>query len=66
MPEQKVEPFEGTTPFETHRGTADLYDADEQAVDDHKLLGESSMSKVRSPEGPPRSADWCAMMPGSV
>jgi hypothetical protein len=54
IPEQKVEPFRGDTPFQTHRGTADLYDADEQAVDDHKLLGPTSMAKVRSQEGPPR------------
>jgi hypothetical protein len=54
VPEQKVEPFEGATPFQTHRGTADLYDADEQSVDDHKLLGPTSMAKVRSSEGPPR------------
>ena len=54
VPEQKVEPFRGATPFQTHRGTADLYDADEQSVDDHKLLGPTSMAKVRSPDGPPQ------------
>jgi hypothetical protein len=53
VPERKVEPFEGTTPFETHRGTADLYDADEFAVDDHKFLGKTSMEKVRK-NGPPQ------------
>jgi hypothetical protein len=39
--EQKV------TPHPEHPGTADLYDALEQCVDDHKFLGESSMAKVR-------------------
>ena len=39
--EQKV------TPHPDHPGTADLYDAVEQAVVDHKFLGESSMAKVR-------------------
>jgi len=39
--EQKV------TPHPEHPGTADLYDAVEQAVVDHKFLGESSMAKVR-------------------
>ena len=53
VPERKVEPFEGDTPFQTHRGTADLYDADEFAVDDHKFLGKTSMEKVRK-NGPPR------------
>lgn len=41
-------------PHPDHAGTADLYDANEQAVVDHKILGESSMAKVRSPKGPPR------------
>lgn len=54
VPEQKVEPFIGGTPFDTHRGTADLYDADEQSVNDHKILGPTSLAKVRAPEGPPR------------
>lgn len=40
------------TPHPDHPGTADLYDAQEQCVDDHKFLGESSMSKVR--KRPPR------------
>lgn len=52
--ERKVEPFEGASPFETHRGTADLFDADEQAVVDHKFLGVRSMDKIRSAAGPPR------------
>lgn len=46
--EQRVEPHP------LHPGTADLYDAREQAVVDHKALGESSMAKVRSTGGPPR------------
>lgn len=40
------------TPHPDHPGTADLYDAAEQAVVDHKFLGESSMAKVR--KDPPR------------
>lgn len=44
--EQKV------TPHPNHPGTADLYDAAEQAVVDHKFLGESSMAKIR--KDPPR------------
>jgi hypothetical protein len=47
VPEARVTPIDG------HPGTADLYDADEQSVDDHKILGETSMRKVRAPEGPP-------------
>lgn len=35
-------------PHPEHRGTADLYDAVEQAVWDHKNLGESSMAKLRA------------------
>jgi hypothetical protein len=35
------------TPHPDHPGTADLYDAIEHAVVDHKFLGESSMAKVR-------------------
>jgi len=35
------------TPHPDHPGTADLYDAVEQCVDDHKFLGESSMTKIR-------------------
>lgn len=42
------------TPHPDHPGTADLYDAVEQAVVDHKFLGETSMAKVRSAAGPSR------------
>lgn len=35
------------TPHPDHPGTADLYDAVEQQVDDHKFLGDSSMAKIR-------------------
>lgn len=35
------------TPHPDHPGTADLYDAVEQAVVDHKFLGPSSMAKIR-------------------
>ncbi|HEY2086405.1 MAG TPA: hypothetical protein VGH54_10335 [Mycobacterium sp.] len=42
------------TPHPDHPGTADLYDAAEQAVVDHKFLAESSMAKVRSANGPSR------------
>jgi hypothetical protein len=48
VPEQRVTPIDG------HDGTADLYDAAEQTLGDHKILGESSMAKVRSAAGPPR------------
>lgn len=47
LAEQRVEPHPD------HSGTADLYDAMETAVVDHKCLGESSMAKIRSPKGPP-------------
>jgi hypothetical protein len=47
VPEQRV------TPHPLHPGTADLYDAQEMTVVDHKTLGESSMAKVRSAAGPP-------------
>ena len=40
------------TPHPDHPGTADLYDAVERAVVDHKFLGESSMAKIR--KLPPR------------
>lgn len=46
LAEQKV------TPHPDHPGTADLYDALEQAVVDHKFLAESSMAKIR--KDPPR------------
>lgn len=39
-------------PHPDHAGTADLYDGLEQAVVDHKFLGESSMAKIR--RGVPR------------
>lgn len=42
------------TPHPDHPGTADLYDALEQAVVDHKFLGESSLAKVRRADGPSR------------
>lgn len=42
------------TPWDGHSGTGDLYDLHEQSVDDHKVLGPTSMQKVRSPDGPPR------------
>jgi hypothetical protein len=42
------------TPFDGHPGTADLYDAHEHALGDHKVLGDTSMAKVRSAAGPPR------------
>jgi hypothetical protein len=48
VPETRVVPFDG------HSGTADLYDYTERAVVDHKILGVTSMAKVRAPEGPPR------------
>ncbi len=41
------------TPHPDHPGTGDLYDGLEFAVVDHKVLGESSLAKVRSPQGPP-------------
>jgi hypothetical protein len=42
------------TPHPDHPGTADLYDAWEQAVVDHKVLGATSLAKVKSPAGPSR------------
>jgi hypothetical protein len=39
-------------PHPEHSGTADLYDHTEQAVLDHKFLGESTMVKIR--KDPPR------------
>ena len=42
------------TPHPDHPGTADLYDAVERAVVDHKFLGETSMAKVRAAAGPSR------------
>lgn len=39
-------------PDDEHSGTADLYDAKERAVVDHKNLGETTMAKLRN-VGPP-------------
>jgi hypothetical protein len=50
--EQRVVPFPEHTDSQGHAGTADLYDALELAVVDHKILGETSMAKVR--RDPPR------------
>lgn len=41
-------------PHPLHPGTADLFDANTCSVVDWKILGESSLAKVRSPQGPPR------------
>jgi hypothetical protein len=41
------------TPHPNHPGTADLYDAVEHAVIDHKCLGTTTLSKLRA-NGPPR------------
>lgn len=41
-------------PHVEHPGTADLYDAVEAVVIDHKFLAETSMAKVRKASGPPR------------
>jgi hypothetical protein len=40
-------------PDPLYPGTADLYDAYEQVLVDHKVLGPTSMAKVQSAEGPP-------------
>jgi hypothetical protein len=40
--ERRVAPWPGA------EGTGDLYDAHEQSVDDHKVLGETSLNKVRA------------------
>jgi hypothetical protein len=50
LTEFKVTPTMG---FEGHPGTGDGYDADHQAVIDHKFLGDTSMNKLRR-SGPPR------------
>lgn len=42
------------TPHPDHPGTGDLYDHAEQSVDDHKVLGPTSLAKVQSAGGPPR------------
>lgn len=41
-------------PVLQHPGTTDLFDYIEQAVCDHKVLGPTSMAKIKSPAGPPR------------
>lgn len=41
-------------PHPGYGGHADLYDAQEQAVVDHKVLGATSLAKVKSPAGPSR------------
>jgi hypothetical protein len=41
------------TPHPSYPGTADLYDAAYKSVVDWKILGPTSMAKVRRPEGPP-------------
>jgi hypothetical protein len=48
VPENRVTPIDG------HAGTADLYDAVEQTVADHKVLGSTSMARIRAASGPPR------------
>jgi len=48
--EQRVSPYPG---YE-YDGTADLYDAQEFAVVDHKCLSDDSLDKIRSATGPPR------------
>ena len=42
------------SPVLEHPGTTDLFDYTEEAVCDHKVLGPTSMAKIRSPGGPPR------------
>jgi hypothetical protein len=51
MTEERV--FPGGA-FAEHPGTADLYDAWEACLGDHKFLGATSMDTVKSPAGPPR------------
>lgn len=41
-------------PHPDYPGHSDLYDAAEQAVVDHKILGPTSLAKVKSPAGPSR------------
>ncbi|MHA6626909.1 hypothetical protein ACU61A_15850 [Pseudonocardia sichuanensis] len=50
LTEYRVTPGMG---FEGHPGTGDGYDADNEAVIDHKLLGVTSMNKLRK-DGPSR------------
>jgi hypothetical protein len=40
-------------PDPRYPGTADLYDAAEQNLVDHKVLGPTTMAKIQSAEGPP-------------
>lgn len=42
------------TPHPAYSGHADLYDAQEAAVVDHKVLGATSLNKIKSPKGPSR------------
>lgn len=42
------------TPHPLYPGSADLYDAQEAVLCDHKVLGASSLAKVKSPQGPSR------------
>jgi hypothetical protein len=42
------------SPHPDYPGSADLYDAEEQCVVDHKVLGASSLAKIKSPKGPSR------------
>lgn len=42
------------TPHPDYPGSADLYDALEAAVVDHKVLGQTSLAKIKSPQGPSR------------
>lgn len=52
LPERKVHP---AGPFVSHPGTADLYDAWEYCVLDHKFQGSSSQDKLKNvTKGPPR------------
>jgi hypothetical protein len=48
------------TPHPDHPGTADLYDAVELAVVDHKILGETSLAKVRAASTVPRGSTSCS------
>ena len=41
-------------PHPDYPGTSDVYDAAERAVIDWKILGPTSMAKLRRPEGPPQ------------
>lgn len=50
LTEYRVTP---TGPFSDHPGTGDGYDADHNAVIDHKFLGVSTLTKLRR-DGPPR------------